>query len=795
MAKSKPIAGAVLVGTALLGGLLVLWGHPLRSQVARPNGLRPADTPGPEGKPVGLEDEPGAAAQTEPALTLPTDPAGERKLQAVKDYVKQEAWPEATRALQSLLEAPDAFVPLGGAGADGKEAARWTTLHAETDRLLGALPVPGRAFYELSQGAHARALLARATDRGDPHLLAEVSRRYLHTAAGATATRLLGAHHLDRGRHALAALCFERLLGLPDAEKLPPAVLFPAALAFRRAGDKARAGRAWEQLSARAPGGLRVGGKPVSLAELQAWLAGDRPPEPSAAAEWPLFRGDAARSALCAGGGLTPKGFDNAARGNAPVWHHATAHETATQTWVQEAVRQQEARGEPALPAFFPVAADGKVVYRSYRGIHAVDSRTGRLLWESESMGGLDTLGLELSYFPFVESWVNAHLQHNPHVVFGNSVVGSLSTDGERVYAVDDLAVPPYQNTYHQRGRPVQALDMAFAPGLTEAARHSRLTALDLRSGKLVWEVGSRGRGPGPEKKPAGLYPGHFLGPPLPVGGSLYGLIEKDQDLRLICLDAAGGERVWELPLGVAPAPLTADPARSLQAVSLAYADGVLVCPTNAGFVLGVDPIGRRFLWAYGYREAVPVPEVDPPVRGWGGRRRGMPTPLPPPVLRPMWAASAPVVSDGKVVFTAPDGPSVHCLGLRDGAPLWKAKRAAGDLYLAGVGRGKVVLVGKRACRALDLADGKPRWEVATGLPSGLGALSATAYYLPLKATARDKQPAVCAIDLDSGRMRERAGPARKETPGNLLFYRDSVLSQTATAITAYPPLTSRHQD
>jgi outer membrane protein assembly factor BamB len=775
MAQSKPIAGPVRAGAALLGGLLLL-GGPLRSPVAGPTGSRAADTPGPAGKTAGPEDGPEQAGSgTVPALTLPTDPAGERKLEAARDYVQQQAWSEATSVLQSLLDGPDAFVAVKGAGADGKEAAPWTTLHAEADRLLGRLPAPGRRFYDLTQGGRAQGLLARANDRNDPHLLAEVSRRYLHTAAGRAATRQLGGRHLDRGRPAEAALCFERLLGLPDADKLPPAVLFTAALAFQRVGDQAGAGRAWKQLSARAPAGLPIGARVVSLAELRAWLGQDRPPagEPSAAAEWPLFRGDAARAAPCAGGDLVPE----------VKWRHTTAHETATRTWVAEAVRQQGARGEPVLPAFFPVAAGGTVVYRSYRGLHAVDVRTGRLLWESELRGGLDTLGLELSSFPFVESWVNAHLQHNPHVLFANPVVGALSTDGERVYAVDDLAIPPYQNTYHQRGRPVAALEYTFTPGLTEAARHSRLAAVDLGSGKLVWERG----GPGTGKHKDGLYPGYFLGPPLPVGGRLYGLIEKGQELRLVCLAAAGGALLWDLPLGVAPTRLLADPARRLQAAHLAYAGGVLVCPTNAGFLLGVDPVGRCFRWAYPYREAVPVPEPDlaPWVRG--GRRRPMATPSAPPVLRPSWAAAGPIVADGKVVFTAPDGPSVYCLRLRDGRPLWQARRAEGDLYLAGASRGKVLLVGKQACRALDLADGRPLWEVATGLPSGLGAVGAGVYYLPLQATAGGKQPAVYAIDLASGRVRAQAVPARAEAPGTLLFYRDRVVSQTAAAVTAYP--------
>lgn len=715
----------------------------------------------------------GSPVWSQSALTLPTDPANEKKLEGVKDYLQREAWAEAARLLQSLLDGPDAFVPVRGAET---EIARWTTLHAETHRLLESLPAAGRESYEQTQGPRARELLLQANHPGDAQLLADVSRRYLHTKAGAEATRLLGVHHLDRGRHALAALSFERLFGLPDAQKLPPSTLFPAALAFQRAGDKARADQTWKQLRTTAPGGARLGDKLVSLAEMQASLGKNRPAarEIKEGAEWPFFRGDAARSAWSAAGDFASE----------PRWRHETAHETATRAWVQEAIKQQEVRGEPVLPNFFPIVAGGKVVYRSYRGIHAVDLVTGKRLWEFESEGGLDTLGQELKYFPYVESWVNAHLLHNPHALFGNSVVGTLTTDGERVYAVEDLAIPPYQNSYHYRGRPVAALEYSFTPGLTEAAHHSRLVALDLKSGKLVWERG----GPGTLKRKDDLYPAYFLGPPLPVGGKLYGTIEKDQMQQLICLNPATGELLWTKTLGLAPTRLLADPARRLQAVHLAHAEGILICPTNAGFLFAVDLVSRSFLWACSYREPLPSPEPEMPQNGrWPGRGRGAPTPGAPSVLRPSWATSAPIIHEGQVIFTAPDDRSVHCLNLRDGTYRWKVKPAEGDLDLAGVSRGKVLLVGKLGCRALRLSDGKMVWETLTGVPSGLGILGDGVYYLPLKAAGQDRRPAVYAIHLDTGRIESPLHSPRDEACGNLIFHQDTIFSQTATTITAYP--------
>src|SRR5262249_52622441 len=191
MAKNQRITGVVLLGTALLGGLFMLATFAFQSRVVRPNELTSVTLLRPRVKTGGAtDDRERPAVHSEPALTLSTEPSSEKKLQAVRDHVRQESWAEATHILQTLLDGPDAFVAAGG--ANGNEPLRWTTLHAEADRLLGELPAAGRVFYELTQGNPARVLLARAKDQSDAQLLAEVSRRYRHTAAGAEATRLLG---------------------------------------------------------------------------------------------------------------------------------------------------------------------------------------------------------------------------------------------------------------------------------------------------------------------------------------------------------------------------------------------------------------------------------------------------------------------------------------------------------------------------------------------------------------------------------------------------------------------------
>src|SRR5262249_21389370 len=152
--------------------------------------------------------------------------------------------------LQSLLETKeDSFLEVEGQDEQGKPLKHRVSVRIEANRLIGELPPEGLEFYQVQYGQAAENRVREAIDKYDPAILAEVALRYLHTKAGADATTLLGTYHLDRGSYLMAALSFERLLGRPDAAKLPAKVLFKAALAFRRAGDSANAEKVWKLMT------------------------------------------------------------------------------------------------------------------------------------------------------------------------------------------------------------------------------------------------------------------------------------------------------------------------------------------------------------------------------------------------------------------------------------------------------------------------------------------------------------------------------------------------------------------
>ncbi len=208
--------------------------------------------------------------------------------------------------------------------------------------------------------------------------------------------------------------------------------------------------------------------------------------------------------------------------------------------------------------------------------------------------------------------------------------------------------------------------------------------------------------------------------------------------------------------------PMVEEPLAGGQAAHLAYGNGLLLCPTNAGSLLGVDLLSGSLAWSHVYRgpdEAVP------------------PT---------AWKVTAPIVVGDKVVFTAPDSAFLSCVRLRDGALLWKVARAPDDVYLGGVVSGKVLVVSKNAVRALSLENGAEVWKQATGMPSGLGAVVGERYYVPLADTAAGG-PAIGVLDVTQGKVVEFLRSKDKVVPGNLVFAGGVVVSQSAMEVQVFP--------
>jgi outer membrane protein assembly factor BamB len=492
--------------------------------------------------------------------------------------------------------------------------------------------------------------------------------------------------------------------------------------------------------------------------------------------------------------------------------------ETPARNRIDQAVNKVLSLGNtPVMPGLHPIAANRLLIYRTYTDVRAVylheeeerDSdgkvykcKPGEIKWKSTEFDG--TLANILSNGKIrgtLDSWLdNSYFPMAGFcsVLYENTAVGTLSCDHRYVYAVDDLAVPPPGNVF-QVNPFMQPQVSQIAEPLRPLVMQNSLWAFDLATGRAKWRLGD------PLRRDDPFNDSHFLGVPISVGGKLYVLNEKnpgptgDSELRLICIDP--NKIVDARPQILKPTQslgmvqqqyrVTHDISRRTNTVHLAYGEGILVCPTNAGEVLGVDLTSRSLAWAYPYREQAPqtvnLPGVMPqPNRGFIAP--GMANMASSATIA-NWKSAPPVIVEGKVVFTAPDASSVHCLNLRDGTAVWKKRQMDGDLFLAGVHQGKVIIVGRSSIRALDLhKNGDMVWYQATGdMPSGQGVASKNIYYLPLQ------KGEILAIDIENGQIKAHNRAKDPKAPlGNLMFYEGAVIAQSPREVVAYPQLLSR---
>lgn len=844
-------------------------------------------------------------AEADGPLGLAINPRAGLQLAAATEYLGEEDWKNAVRLLQHLLDdKSDALARL--AGRDGK-AERYVSVRAEVERLLAAMPQAGRDVYQRTFGPRAAELLEQARKDKDAELFAAIARRYLYTESGPAALRELARRHYRIGRLHFAAHNYARLVEHLDLARWTNEDLYQATAAFQMRSTSVYADRTLKQLLARSRQNIvRLGERTLTVEQLRKEI--ERALPPRQARQWPLYGGDATRTAQGSGGAPFLE----------PLWRQSmiysdsgTQEDSPTRRLLLQAEKRLRERHRPILSTFAPITTmftrgekkASLLIYKNYWGIVALDAKTNEIVWAAPSKGSLQIMlsNRGAGSQSDLSQWLNFYLREDiyPRILFGNSTVGTLSTDGKYVYVVEDLTVPPpgterISGLRWGRGG-------SYSSDIQDAIQHNRLQAFSLSAGgKLTWELGG-----GDDKGP--LADCYFLAPPLPLDGLLYVLIEKKQQICLVCLDAAKFKIVSLRPLLRVAVPLADDPYRRIRAAHLAYRDGILVCPTNAGMILGIDLVSGSVAWAYPYRE-IAAPLARSPVtteqsktprgaaeqpktpseikafswswqgwRMWGSdripptlaiQRRAVAVPkrnwnpgdIPPgwivgpdgrsvPYLPPLsvfdlefgkigsrpvrdvvvappaprrpggsvpagwkrdaegwlvrepaqlyhWAASAPVLAGGHVVFTPPDAPSIHCLRLHDGSLAWSRKKKDDELYLGGVYDGTVLIVSTSGIQGVDLASGKTRWTLPTGIPSGRGIASEGVYYLPLKESTRSKRPEILALDINKGQIvahiqaRPRTpGGTDFDVPGNLLFLDGDFISLTPWEIVAYPPL------
>ncbi|MGH7129703.1 MAG: PQQ-binding-like beta-propeller repeat protein, partial [Planctomycetaceae bacterium] len=371
------------------------------------------------------------------------------------------------------------------------------------------------------------------------------------------------------------------------------------AVCWRRAGREDRVLAALRDVKRLAGGAVSLGGREAAVFDTEdtalAWLdrlTGPLPdPAGPAGDDWLVFRGGPRRNAAAAA--AVP--LDDTA------WHYSTLKYEPLVAPVgkqpppediaahfKSLVEQHEGTNFLDLPATYPLIIGDRAVIRTLNNVRALDLEEGRPRWERA--------GDDRSFSQLVENGKNVTVRRGAgsqpalemfitQRLWRDVTNGTISSDGEQIYSVEDLGFLGFFG--HNFRSPKHPL----APG--EA---STLMAFDL-DGKLRWMIGGE-EGEYALDKHAGTF---FLGPPLPLDGTLYCLVEQKGEISLLALHPEDGRGLWKQTLVMPEAPLSLSPLRRMAGSAPAFGYGVMVCPTESGMVIGVDLARRRLLWGYRY--------------------------------------------------------------------------------------------------------------------------------------------------------------------------------------------------
>jgi outer membrane protein assembly factor BamB len=719
-----------------------------------------------------------SSGQIQPSIQndifLPAPRELKQHLTRARKAIDEEEYGEAVLHLGQLLTSEALNTPKGLAGEaqdffiglDGNTGTQ-VSLKAEAQRLLASMPLRGQQLYELQFGADARALLNEAIEQGETDKLTEVTRKYFHTRAGYQAAILLGRGEMDHGHPLAAAMCFKRVADTTLArDQFDPELSVLLATCWLQAQLPDAALKVLNDLKQRNPDvRVNVGGESLPLfapgVELLTQLKAISKFSGQLAnpdqLQWTMHRGTAGRTGTMVGG-MPLKSL---------WWRVATAADNADEHLIEQLRQRDESDGAVSISQLQPLVVDNVVLMRGTGKLWAIDFQNGKRIWK---FPWFDVSPEEIPIEPRFQRGQGANDSRSNQLrqrLWEDAAFGQLSSDGKKVFALADLSYANSNANYQQM--------MMFGPRGMAGGRGkklkstNRLVALDLATeGSLMWVVG--GESGEDETRLAGAF---FLGPPLPLYGQLYCLVEFNGEIRLVVLDSRNGELQWSQQLAHMEArTIMVDRKRRLAGASPSFSDGILVCPTSAGAVVAVDISSRSLLWGFQY------PHIGSLSRSQLAQRRSTGNTS----RQSGWIDATVTISGDSVLVTPVEGDQLICLDLINGTPRWGPLKRGNGLYIACVQDRLAVLVNEDSVTGISLANGDPAWakplELDGEMPSGRGFFSAGHYYLPTTGSR------LLMIDVASGTLSESI-PTDKPL-GNLVCYKDHLISQTPDSVQSF---------
>ena len=754
------------------------------------------------------------------------------------------------RAHAGILGAPEdtlvVALPLGSSGDETRiqymvSPPPLRSLKAVAEEIIADLPPAGRSAWLRLISDRANADFNEAVRSGDWAAINRIASQDVHTPAGYKAIDLLGNRHLDQNHPMAAIRQFHRLLRSETARlSREPSLSIRIAAAWSSLGRRAQARLTlydfskWLLKHPKVAAGLSKD----FVAQSTAWLQ-NNPVAPVAALE-------SEHDNRFSSAGPLPLGMNSAFSPDAKViWKSMTSGfnvpisdenrkkfvrrfededinvedpypeseaETAAlvEVGLEHLARRDQRRKTTALPACEPIVANEQAVFRTLNRIRSVDLRTGKIRWESFLADPAFAEQFDLRHavrsvnVPHdSDDILNPLNRRQSAVVYSRSrldrTAGTLSTDGNLLFALEEGGVTAKATSYRQTG-------------LRQSAPQSwnRLCAIEIENGILRWQIG----GPDGEHElpAAGMF---FLGAPTVIGDSVYVLGERASWVRLLCLEPSTGKVKWVQPIATANVAVTREGLRRVGRISPCSADGLIICPTLSGLVVAFDPEQQRLAWTSSYRTMMAARPITRSIF-----RAPQQVNAANVESSDRWRHDSMVVRGGRVVMTPLDSQQLICLDAVSGDTLWSKPRGRG-MFVAAMFDHQIIVVDDSAVRSLNLRDGELHWTVRLNqrTPTGRGLRVGSLFHLPVATvisdesaeeelrngddsvdrplvdTGKDDTGKLVTIDLRVGRLLAESKTPDGQPLGNLVAHEGQLITQRFDSVIALESLSKVEAD
>ena len=647
-----------------------------------------------------------------------------------------------------------------------------------------------RQSYERYASNSAKTALHDALNRGDTGAIIQVILRYQFTKAGQQALENVIQLRLSRGEILQAALQYGRLMRL-QRDQSGKGLAFLATLWWRAGLPEEAVDYLTIAAETHAGEKITLEGRtatvPAANEDLRLWLQQNsgvtiaNPDTPTWQQNWGNYRrtGRQVMGPPSFDQTWTVSGYHCEECVDCPEGNEINRLLEPIKNRLDDYFRRGLADNKTVAPVAGPIIVDDLLIFRGAAKIHAVDRKSGDLVWETALIDRYLNAAVELWRRAGMEdptSLANTQRIIEPRL-FDSSVrdntTGQLTSNGRLVFAVEAATADPLSLDHDSRGIPSQS-------------PVNYLRAYDVATGELKGQAGgSVGLSSGAPVNPlAGMY---FLGAPLVMGERIYVIAENDQGIFLLQLktsplfDNEGQvdmRPVRSQLLSIPRFGLQMHPVRRSAGVIPSYSGGLLICNTVDEQVIAISAEDHSIRWIYRYSGNVSMPEINQGFAVLGNMYSRQQSDQVD--LTSRWTDALPRIAANRVFVTPRDSDRLICLELQTGKEIWTQPRGR-MRSLATVTQDRVVLTGQRSIECLNAVSGDTLWQmdIDDGRISGTAVSDGRILHVPTS------MPAILTFDILTGR-KLLTQPLTQSIPGNLLSAGGQIFSQSLTELTSF---------